>query len=336
VHPSRGGSQVLTPEPGLHDSSAYSRYLGYGDLASAFSPSKLFFIDRYSSVTRPPVSDLRAADGTLVMSLETADTTALDRIGWEPPEEFSVLAEDKRTKLYGVILKPRAFDPRKSYPVIDQIYAGPQRTWAPHAFLELQSIGPQALAQIGFIVVMLDARGTPQRGKAFQDVVYRNFGRWEVPDHVAALRELAESRPWMDLSRVGVYGGSFGGYMTVRAMLLEPEFFKVGVASASIPDLDSSGGTEIYMGSPQDNPEGYHYASNVEIADRLKGNLLLIHGTSDVNAPFSGLLKVTDAFIKADKHFDMLILPEQTHVPTDPHVVKYYRDAIRQYFEAHL
>jgi hypothetical protein len=182
------------------------------------------------------------------MSLETADTTVLDRIDWQPPEEFSVLAEDKRTKLYGVIFKPRAFDPKKSYPVIDQIYAGPQTTWAPHAFLEPQSIQPQALAQIGFIVVMLDARGTPHRGKAFQDVVYRNFGRWEVPDHVATFRELAETRPWMDLSRVGVYGGSFGGYMTVRAMLLEPDFFKVGVANASIPDLfeDSVGSTQIY------------------------------------------------------------------------------------------
>lgn len=126
--------------------------------------------------------------------------------------------------------------------------------------------------------------------------------------------------------------------MTVRAMLLEPEFFKVGVATASIPDLfeDSAGSTQIYMGSPQDNPQGYGYASNLEIADRLKGSLLLIHGTSDVNAPFSGALKLADAFIKADKHFNMLILPEQTHVPAGPYAAKYYFGAIRRYLEEHL
>ena len=331
-----GKTQVLTPDPGLHDSLPHTRFLDLQDSQERFSPSKKFFIDSYSSVTHPPVSDLRASDGTLIMPLETADTSVLDQIGWQPPEEFSVLAADKRTEICGVIFKPKDFDRGKRYPVVEQIYAGPQRTWAPHFFLEPQSVGPQALAQLGFIVVMLDARGTPQRGKAFQDVVYGNFGRWEIPDHAAALRELAETRPYIDMSRVGVYGGSFGGYMTVRAMLLEPDLFKVGIATASIPDLDSAGSTEIYMGPPQDNADGYRYASNLEIANRLKGRLLLIHGTSDLNAPFSGVLKLVDAFIKADKHFDLLVLPEQTHVPTDPHLLNYIRDATRHYFEEHL
>jgi dipeptidyl-peptidase 4 len=333
-----GKTQVLTPDPGLHDSPSYTRFLDLQGSQERFSPSKKFFIDTYSSVTRPPVSDLRGSDGRLIMPLETADTSVLNQIGWQPPEEFSVLAADKRTEIYGVIFKPKDFDGGKRYPVVDQIYAGPQRTWAPHSFLEPQAIGPQALAQLGFIVEMLDARGTPQRGKAFQDVVFRNFGRWEIPDHAAALRELAETRPYMDMSRVGVYGGSFGGYKTVRAMLLEPDLFKVGIANASIPDLfeDSVGSTEIYMGPTQDNADGYRYASNLEIANRLKGRLLLIHGTSDLNAPFSGLLKLADAFIKADKHFDLLVLPEQTHVPTEPHLLNYIRDATRHYFEEHL
>ena len=144
-----------------------------------------------------------------------------------------VKAADRETDLYGVLYKPFNFDPDKKYPVIESIYAGPQTTFVPDSFTDWGVIYPQALAQLGFSVFRVDGRGTPDRGKAFQDVVYGNFGRHEIPDHVATLKQLADERPYMDLSRVGILGHSWGGYFAIRALLLAPDVYQVGVASAS-------------------------------------------------------------------------------------------------------
>src|SRR5262249_20313862 len=146
-------------------------------------------------------------------------------------------AADGKTDLYGVMFKPLNFDAAKKYPVIDNIYGGPQVTWVPREFLGPTSIWPQALAQLGFVVFVVDARGTPDRGKAFQDVVYGNFGRSEIPDHVAVLKQLAKNRPYIDLDRAGIFGGSWGGYMTIRGMLLAPDVYKAGVAIYPVADL---------------------------------------------------------------------------------------------------
>ena len=306
---------------------------GEGQHSVQFSPSFKYFLDNHSSITRPPVTELRGADGTLVQTLSRANIETLKRMNWTPPEEFVVKAADQRTDLYGVIFKPCGFDPQKKYPIIDYIYNGPNRTQVPRTFTS--SLWPRALAQMGCVVIVVDGRGTPERGKAFQDVVYRNFGRHEVPDHKAALDELAETRPYMDLTRVGLLGGSWGGYMTIRAMLMAPDVYHVGIAFYPVVDLyDHTKGVERYMGKPEDNREGYEYASNIRLAENLDGKLLLIAGTSDVNAPFTATMKMVDAFIKAEKSFDLIVIPEQDHSLQGQG--RYIIEAARRYFEEHL
>ncbi|MDA2929916.1 S9 family peptidase [Acidobacteria bacterium AH-259-O06] len=179
----------------------------------------------------------------------------------------------------------------------------------------------------------MDARGTPERSKAFRDVIYGNIGRYEIPDHVSALRQLAEKRAYLDLSRVGIFGHSRGGYFTVRALLLAPDVYHVGAASAARVDWDSA---EAFMGPPDKNKEGYEYASNLRLADKLNGKLLLIHGTSDESAPFSHNMRMVDALIHAGKRFDLIVMPEQPHPFSQGSANNYRQEAIRRYFQEHL
>lgn len=305
----------LTDLPGTHHSPAYLALIGLPAGRVIFSPDRRYFLDMHSSLDRPPRVDLRRADGRLIRTVVQADTTGLGATGWTAPEQIVVKAADGVTDLHAVIYRPAGFDPRRKYPVIDYIYGGPQTTWVPRAFTDVRGLGAGALAQTGFIVVAVDGRGTPERGKAFQDVVYGNFGRHEIPDHVAALRQLFARYPELDSSRVGVMGSSFGGYMAVRAMLLAPELYKAGVATAPIADAFGSN-LEMFMGLPPENPDGYAYASNLSLAARLQGALLLIHGTSDINAPFGETMRLADAFFRAGKVVETLVLPGETHAPT--------------------
>jgi dipeptidyl aminopeptidase/acylaminoacyl peptidase len=299
-----------------------------------FAPSKLFFLDRHSTVTRAPVVELKSADGTLLQTLSKASTDALVReLKWRSPEEFVVKAADGNTDLHGVLYKPYDFDPKKKYPVIDVIYGGPQSSVAPKSFTDYPAYYVQApaLSQLGFIAFIVDGRGTPERSKEFQDVIYGNIGRYEIPDHVSALRQLAGKRAYMDLSRVGIFGHSMGGYFTVRALLLAPEVYHVGVASAAPADMDK---WAAYMGPPDNNKEGYEYASHLRFADRLEGKLLLIHGTSDLSSPFSNNMKLVDALVRAGKPYDLVVLPGVGH-PTGA-MPNYWREAVRRYFQEHL
>ncbi len=302
-----------------------------------FAPSKQFFLDRHSTVARAPVVELRNADGTLLQTLSQASIGALvQELKWTPPEEFVVKAADGKTDLYGVLYKPYDFDPNKKYPVIESIYASPSTSAVPKTFVlrfpDIYLIVP-ALAQVGFITVFVDARGTPERSKAFQDVTYGNIGRYEIQDHVAALQQLAKTRSYVDLNRVGVMGVSRGGYFAVRALLLAPDVYHVGVATAARADWDTA---EAFMGPPDKNKQGYEYASNLGLADELKGRLLLIHGTSDESAPFSDNMRMVDALIRAGKHFDMIVMPEQPHPLFHGSANNYWREAIRRYFQEHL
>ncbi len=304
-----------------------------------FAPSKRFFLNTHSSVERPPAVELRTADGTLLQTLSKANIDALRELEWKPPEEFVVKAADGKTDIYGVLYKPYDFDPSEKYPVIESIYAGPQSRFIPWFMPDIPS---QALAQLGFVVFNVVGRGTPGRGKEFQDVVYGNFGRHEIPDHVAALKQLAEKRPYLDLGRVGIYGGSWGGYFTIRAMLLAPDVYHVGVASAPVVEPFTHGNRiEMYMGPPWENKEGYEYASNLRFAHQLKGKLLLITGTSDLSGSFSQTMKMVEALISAGKPYDLIVLPEQDHSVAYPilsvtDVQTYWGEAIRRYFQEHL
>ena len=302
------------------------------------SPSKEFFLDIHQTVSRPLTTELRSVNGKLIMILSKANIDALKKnLTWSPPEEFMVKAADKKTNLYGVLYKPYDFNPNKKYPVIDYIYNGPQSSWVPRSFSSSNGTLSYALSQLGFVVFMIDGRGTPERGKEFQDVVYENFGRNEIPDHVATLKQLAANRPYMDLNRVGIFGGSWGGYMTIRAMVLAPDVYHVGIATAPYADLydHPAMAIEPYMGLPQNNKEGYDYGSSLRLAGKLKGKLLLIHGTSDINAPFSATMKMVEALIRAGKPFDLVVMPDQDHHPSGMSR-RYWMDAVRRYFQEHL
>ena len=303
-----------------------------------FSPSKAFFVDTHSSVDRPPRSELRSADGVLVETLSVADVSALDALAWRPPEEFVVKADDGITNLYGVIYHPPDFDPSRSYPVVEIMYPGSQTTAVPRTFTSnMWGVQAQALAQLGFVTFIVDARGQPGRGKAFQDVVYKAIGRNEIPDHVATIRQLGEARPYMDPSRVGVHGYSWGGYFTLRAMLLAPEVYHVGVSGSPVVELESVAWVPVepYMLKPSENPEGYAYASNLTIADRLAGKLLITIGTADVNTPFAQTMRMAEALIRADKPFDLLVLPDQSH-GLQGQSMTYFQNAVARYFVEHL
>jgi dipeptidyl aminopeptidase/acylaminoacyl peptidase len=252
--------------------------------------------------------------------------------GWKFPEPFSVKAADGSTDIYGLIYKPTNFDPSKKYPVLDSDYPGPQIIRVPRSFnggllggsfSDLYGL-PQATAELGFIVVVVDGRGTPGRSKAFHDAAYGKMGEaGSLQDHVAAIRQLAQARPYMDLDRVGIYGHSGGGFASVRAILAYPDFFKVAVASAGNHDqrgyLASWG--EKYMGPL--SGDNYLEAANVTLAANLKGKLLLVWGDMDDNVPPALSIQLVDALIKANKDFDLLVLPNRNHGGmADPYFIR--------------
>jgi dipeptidyl-peptidase-4 len=334
-------------EERLYDTHVYSVPLDGGDVTRltegpgqhsvAVSPNGAYIVDTNSSTSRPPRTDVLTTSGTFVFTATEADVSGLDDLNWSPPEEFVVKAADGETDLYGVIYKPHDFDPAQSYPVIDFIYNGPFISWVPKTFLDGRGVGQAALAQLGFVVIVVDGRGTPERGKAFQDVVFRNFGRNEIPDHEAATRNAAATRPWMDIGRVGMYGGSWGGYMTARAMVLAPHFYDVGVANVGVYDIhdQNAWAIEPYMDLPSENPEGYEYGSSLRLAGNLEGKLLMLAGTSDVNATFSATMKMTHALTEARRHHDLMVLPEQNHWFAGVAGV-HAAEATRRYFQEHL
>jgi dipeptidyl aminopeptidase/acylaminoacyl peptidase len=312
---------------------------GIGQHDVEFAPSKEFFLDTHSSTGRPPAVELKRADGKLLRTVSKANLEALGELNWSPPEELVVKAADKKTELYGVLYKPHDFDPSRKYPVIDFIYAGPQTTVVPRTFADARGLHPQAFAQLGFITFVVDGRGTPERGKEFQDVVYGNVGRNEIPDHVAALRQLSERRPYMDLGRVGILGHSYGGYFALRAMLMAPDVYHVGVASAPVADLAETpaNGIEPYLGLPQNNREAYEYSANLRLAGSLRGKLLLMIGTSDDDVRFSSAMKIADALIRANKPYDLVVLPEQPHsLIRTGGAYAYWQEAVRRYFQERL
>ncbi|MDT7549924.1 MAG: hypothetical protein QOE84_2318, partial [Actinomycetota bacterium] len=311
----------LTTDPGVH--------------SPMVSPSGATIVDIHSGVARPPRTDLLTPDGDVVKTLARAETDRLDELGYEPPEQFVTLALDGVTPIHGAMYLPPRFDAAKRYPVVEYIYAGPQVSLFPNDYS-----GPslaRLLAQVGFIGVVLDAPGTPGRGKRFQDAVAGRFGQFEIEEHANALRQLGDRHPFLDLTRVGIVGGSWGGYNSVRALLRAPDTYHAGVAIYPVADCMDHIGTAIepYLGLPQDDPAAYAAASSLPLVDRLRGKLYLIHGTSDVNAPFSATMQLVDAFIKANKPVDLLAIPEMDHSMAGS-AGAYVIDRMAEYFAEHL
>jgi dipeptidyl aminopeptidase/acylaminoacyl peptidase len=285
---------------------------GNGTHSVEFSPDRRFFLDTWSRVDAPPVTELRwAENGQRVCELERADWTELLKTGWRAPEPFVAKGRDGQTDIYGIILRPSQFDPRKKYPVIEEIYAGPQSSFVPKAFSAYYAM--QTIAELGFIVVKIDGMGTSHRSKKFHDVCWKNLGDSGFPDRILWLRAAAAKYPCLDLSRVGIYGGSAGGQSALRALLAHGDFYKVAVADCGCHDnrMDKIWWNELWMGWPV----GPHYEeqSNVTQANRLQGKLLLFVGEMDENVDPASTLQVVNALIKADKDFDLVLMTSRGH-----------------------
>ncbi|WP_419999958.1 DPP IV N-terminal domain-containing protein [Streptomyces boninensis] len=305
------------------------------------SPSGRYFVDVASRWDIPAVSVLRDSSGGVVMELERADATALRAAGWTPPERVVVKAADGETDLYCAVYRPHDFDPDRTYPVVEEIYPGPQVSCAPLRFplsggpLTGAMFGHAAeFAALGFAVVVVDGHGSALRSKDFQDAVRHSGDAPFVDDHVAALRQLAATRPWLDLDRVGIYGHSAGGYASTRAMLQAPDFYKVAVSSGGNHDnrVNHAWWGEKYFGLTGEFD--FDRQANVALADNLKGKLLLVHGEMDDNAVPHNTMRLADALIQANKDFDLLILPNAPHHIT-PHAA-YWQRRRWDYFVRHL
>ena len=285
---------------------------GNGSHTVRFSPDRRFYVDSWSRVDTPPVHELRRSeDGKLSCELERADATALVAAGWQTPQPFVAKGRDGQTDIYGVILRPVAFDPNQRYPIIESIYAGPQDSFVPKSFSPFYRM--MELTELGFILVQIDGMGTSNRSKAFHDVCWKNLADAGLPDRVLWIKAAAQQYPYMDAERVGIYGGSAGGQSAAAAVMTHGDFYKAAVADCGCHDnrMDKLWWNEQWMGWPV----GPHYAanSNVTLAPGLKGKLLLIVGEMDTNVDPASTMQVVDALIKADKDFDLLIVPGGGH-----------------------
>jgi len=285
---------------------------GHGHHSVQYSPDRRYVIDTYSRVDTPPVHELRrASDGSLIYELEKADISALIADGWTAPEVFVAKGRDGKTDIWGIICRPSDFDPDRKYPVIEQIYAGPQSAYVPKSFRPTPLF--KSLTDLGFIVVQIDGMGTAFRSKAFHDVCWHNLKDAGLPDRIQWHKEVAAKYSYYDIGRVGVYGVSAGGQNAAGAVLFYPEFYRVAVAASGCHDnrMDKASWNEQWMGYPV----GSQYAenSNIDNAHLLDGKLLLIVGEMDNNVPPESTIRFVDALIKAEKDFDFLLIPGAGH-----------------------
>jgi dipeptidyl aminopeptidase/acylaminoacyl peptidase len=305
---------LLTPENANHE--------------IALSADAKYFVDTYSTPDTPQVSIVRDAAGKLVVNLEKADISKLVATGWKPVIPFTVKARDGQTDIYGLMFKPTNFDPSKKYPIVNHIYPGPQTGSVGSRSFSAVRGDTQALAELGFIVVEIDGMGTPWRSKKFHEAYYGDMGDNTLPDQVTGMKQLAAKYPWIDINRAGIYGHSGGGYATAGAMFRYPDFFKVGISEAGNHDnreYEDDWG-EKWQGLLERKSSGadnYDSQANQNFAKNLKGKLLLAHGTMDNNVPPYNTLLVVNELIKANKDFDLILLPNRNHgFGNEPYMVR--------------
>ncbi len=284
---------------------------GDGTHTWQFSPDGRWLLDTYSRVDLPPVTELRNAEtGKLICPVEKADAAPLLQAGWTTPERFVAKGRDGKTDIYGVIYRPSNFDPSKKYPVVEQIYAGPHDFFVPKEWG--RQLGQHSIAELGFIVVQIDGMGTNWRSRAFHDVAWRNLKDAGFPDRIAWMKAAAASRPWMDLTRVGIYGGSAGGQNALAGLLHFGDFYQVGVADCGCHDnrMDKIWWNEAWLGEM-----GPWYAenSNVTHAAKLQGKLLLIVGELDTNVDPASTMQVAAALQRANKDYELLTIAGANH-----------------------
>lgn len=298
-----GAMQQLTPEPANH--------------RVVMAPDGKSFVDNYSRVDLPAVAVLRrSSDSVVLRVLERTDTGWLTTQGWQAPIPFQGKAADGRTDLYGLIVRPTHFDPARRYPVVEYVYTGPHNFFVPKTFAGTMEL--QATAELGFVVVMVDGRGTAKRTHDFHVFSYHHLGD-VFEDHVTMIRQMAQRYPWMDTGRVGIYGYSHGGYGSTHALLCFPDFYRVAVSTSGDHDarLDKAGWNELFQGYPVGRD--YVEQANETLVDKLKGHLLLIHGDLDGNVHPAETMRLVDALMRAHKPFDMLLVPNMAHGDSGPH-----------------
>jgi dipeptidyl aminopeptidase/acylaminoacyl peptidase len=283
-----------------------------GNHSVIFSPDRKYYIDTYSQVNKAPVVELRrTADAVQIKMLERGDNQQYLDLGIKLPEVFVAKGRDGLTDIWGVICFPSNLDPNKTYPIIENIYAGPQDSFVPKNFMPNSEM--QQMAELGFIVVQIDGMGTANRSKAFHDVCWKNLADAGFPDRILWMKAMAAKYPQADTDRVGLYGTSAGGQNAAGALLFHPEFYKAAVSACGCHDnrVDKQWWNEQWMGYPV----GEHYAaqSNVTNAHKLVGELLLIVGEADENVPPESTYRMADALIKANKDFEILSIPGMGH-----------------------
>lgn len=297
------GLVELTPDEGMHQ--------------AWFSSDYRYLVDVYSKVDTPPVAVLRdARTGRQVMPLEQADISRLEANGWRAPEVFSAKGRDGKTDIWGVIYRPTNFDPSRKYPVVEYIYSGPGGQHVPKSFSSY-NWWMTSLAELGFIVVQVDGMSTSFRSKDFEEVCYKNLKDAGLPDHMAWLQEAARRYPYMDLERVGIFGSSAGGQEAMSAVLFHPEFYKAAYSACGCHDnrMDKIWWNELWMGYPVDS--SYIESSNVEQAYRLERPLMLVVGEMDDNVDPASTMQVVNALIKANKDFELVVVPGAGHTMGD-------------------
>jgi dipeptidyl aminopeptidase/acylaminoacyl peptidase len=346
------GLTALTPEPAQHQITLVPGLLQRRAAAEdrrgrrAAASSGPIFLDTYSTVDRPAVTVLRDGSGRVIAELEKADASGLQAFGWKPGRTFMAKARDGVTDVWGVIWLPSTFDSTRRYPVIDHIYPGPLISPASKIFFPNREpftypmTGQvQALAELGFIVVSIDAIGNTGRAKSLYTQWYGNMGDNGIPDHIAVIKQLAARIPQMDLERVGIYGHSGGGFASTDALLRYPDFFKVAVSTSGNHDNRTyyHGWGERFQGllvrDTAKKTDNYEAAANKSMAGNLKGKLFLMHGDMDDNVHPAHTIALVDALIKANKSFDLLIIPDATHdISTNAYAIRRTWD----YFVANL
>ncbi len=304
---------------------------GDGSHTVHYSPDGAFLIDSHSRVDSPPAHELRrTADGSLVTKLEAADISALKKTDWQAPEVFVAKGRDGKTDIWGIITRPKDFDPNRKYPVIEHIYAGPQGSFVPKTFSRFRRFA--ALNDLGFVVVQTDGMGTANRSKAFHDICWHNLKDGGFPDRILWHKAVAAKYPWYDASKVGLYGGSAGGQNAAAGVLFHPDFYKIAVAGCGCHDnrMDKASWNEQWMGYPVG--EWYSESSNIDNAGKLKGQLLLIVGELDSNVPPESTYRFVDALIRAGKDFEFVLVPGANHGMGGPFGDRKLRD----FFVKHL
>jgi dipeptidyl aminopeptidase/acylaminoacyl peptidase len=291
--------KLLTPEDGNHQ--------------IALSNDGKYFVDNYSKPNVPPVTVLRDMTGKLIVDLEKADISRLMATGWKPPMPITVKSRDGKWDLYGLMFTPTNLDTTKKYPVVNYIYPGPQGGGVGTRNFGTARSDHQALAELGFVVIVIDGTCNPDRSKSFHDACYGDMADNTLPDQIAGIKELAGKYPYIDLNSIGVWGHSGGGFATAAAMFRYPDFYKVGISESGNDDnrnYEDDWG-ERYIGLL--SGDNYDKQANQNYAKNLKGKLLLAHGGMDDNVPPYNTYLVVDALVKANKDFDLLIFPNARH-----------------------